>query len=54
LATRIPENAELKAFYAEACAGLEIMVPKHHLFSEEREVRVFLPAQMGQTEALLL
>ncbi|KAH8958490.1 hypothetical protein BDL97_06G027300 [Sphagnum fallax] len=54
LATRIPENAELKAFYAEACAGLEIMVPKHHVFSEEREVRVFLPPQMGQTEALLL
>jgi hypothetical protein len=54
LATRIPENAELKAFYAEACAGLEIMVPKHRGFSEEREVRVFLPPQLGQTEALLL
>lgn len=53
LATRIPGNADLKAFYAEACAGLEIMVPKHNVFSEEREVRVFLPPQMGQTETLL-
>jgi hypothetical protein len=54
LATRIPENADLKAFYVEACAGLEIMVPKHNVLSEEREVRVFLPPQMSQTEALLL
>ncbi|XP_024363376.1 uncharacterized protein [Physcomitrium patens] len=54
LATRIPENADLKAFYAEACAGLEIMVPKHNILSEEREVRVFLPPQMSHTEALLL
>eukprot|EP00249_Psilotum_nudum_P005996 c19381_g1_i1 orf=690-2186(+) len=54
LATRIPENAELEAFYVEASAGLEIMVPKYNLFSEEREVRVFLPPQVGQSEALLL
>ena len=54
LATRIPENAELKAFYVEASAGLEIMVPKHSLFSEEREVRVFLPPQLGNSEVLLL
>ncbi|KAJ7546367.1 hypothetical protein O6H91_08G037600 [Diphasiastrum complanatum] len=53
LETRIPENAELKAFYVEASAGLEIMVPKHMMFSEEREVRVFLPPQLGQTEAML-
>lgn len=49
LATRIPDNAELKAFYVEASAGLEIMVPKHTQFSEEREVRVFLPPQLGKT-----
>lgn len=54
LATRIPENAELKAFYVEASAGLEIMVPKHTHFSEEREVRVFLPPQLGKSEVLLL
>lgn len=48
LATTIPENAELKAFYVEASAGLEIMVPKHTLFSEEREVRVFLPPQLKE------
>ncbi|KAJ7524327.1 hypothetical protein O6H91_17G000800 [Diphasiastrum complanatum] len=49
LATRIPENAELKAFYVEASAGLEIMVPKHHNSSEEREVRVYLPPQLAQS-----
>eukprot|EP00250_Pteridium_aquilinum_P015141 c22405_g1_i1 orf=3-1037(+) len=48
LATRIPDNAELKAFYVEASAGLEIMVPKHTRFSEEREVRVFLPPQIAK------
>lgn len=47
LATRIPENAELEAYYVEAAAGLEIMVPKHHVFSGEREVRVFLRSQLG-------
>lgn len=52
LATRIPENAELKAFYIEAGAGLEIMVPKHHDTYEEREVRVFLPPQLGHCESL--
>ncbi|KAJ7525085.1 hypothetical protein O6H91_17G035700 [Diphasiastrum complanatum] len=53
LATRIPEDAELKAFYVEASAGLEIVVPKYHRISEEREVRVFLPPQLGQIEATL-
>lgn len=48
LATRIPDNAELKAVYVEASAGLEILVPKHTRFSEEREVRVFLPPQLGK------
>eukprot|EP01018_Ginkgo_biloba_P033159 Gb_13174 [translate_table: standard] len=54
LATRIPENAELEAYFVEAAAGLEIMVPKHHVFSEEREVRVFLRPQSGQNESLLI
>ncbi|KAH7287571.1 hypothetical protein KP509_32G063000 [Ceratopteris richardii] len=48
LATRIPDDAELKAFYVEASAGLEITVPKHTQVSEEREVRVFLPPQLGK------
>ncbi|EFJ05856.1 hypothetical protein SELMODRAFT_187227 [Selaginella moellendorffii] len=51
LATRIPDNAELKAYYVEAIAGLEIMVPKH-MFSEEREVLVLLPgSQVGHTDS---
>eukprot|EP01018_Ginkgo_biloba_P026823 Gb_28998 [translate_table: standard] len=50
LATMIPENAELEAYYVEACAGLEIMVPKHSVFSEEREVRVFLRPQLDPNE----
>lgn len=54
LVTRIPENAELKAFYVEASAGLEIMVPKYSHFSEERKVRVFLPPQLGKSEVLVL
>lgn len=53
LATRIPENAELQAYYVEAGAGLEIMVPKHHVLSEEHEVRVFLRPQLGPNELLL-
>eukprot|EP00250_Pteridium_aquilinum_P015162 c22421_g1_i1 orf=915-2282(+) len=52
LATRIPENAELQAFYVEAGAGLEILVPKHHDMYEEREVRVFLPPQLGHCDSL--
>ncbi|KAH7353057.1 hypothetical protein KP509_19G076900 [Ceratopteris richardii] len=54
LATRIPESAELKAFYVEESAGLEIMVPKHSHISEEREVRVFLPPQLEKGDVLLL
>eukprot|EP00252_Welwitschia_mirabilis_P009104 TRINITY_DN2141_c0_g1_i1.p1 TRINITY_DN2141_c0_g1~~TRINITY_DN2141_c0_g1_i1.p1 ORF type:complete len:520 (-),score=22.45 TRINITY_DN2141_c0_g1_i1:416-1975(-) len=44
LATRIPEDAELEAYCTEDYTGLEIMVPKHSVLSEEREVRVFLRA----------
>lgn len=54
LPTRIPDNAELKAFYVEESAGLEIMVPKHVHFSEEREVRVFLLPQLGKSGVQLL
>ncbi|KAI5069428.1 hypothetical protein GOP47_0015729 [Adiantum capillus-veneris] len=51
LATRIPENAELEAFYMEAGAGLEVFIPKHEEVSEEREVRVFLPPQYGHKDS---
>ncbi|PKU84290.1 uncharacterized protein LOC110097748 [Dendrobium catenatum] len=40
LATRIPEEAKLEAYYDETGAVLEIMVPKHRVGSEEHEVRV--------------
>ncbi|XP_020571753.1 uncharacterized protein LOC110018691 [Phalaenopsis equestris] len=40
LATRIPEDAQLEAYYDETGAVLEIMVPKHRAGSEEHEVRV--------------
>ncbi|MCO5554549.1 hypothetical protein L7F22_008079 [Adiantum nelumboides] len=52
LATRIPDTAELQAFYVEAGAGLEITVPKHLDTYEEREVRVFLPPQLEHCDSL--
>ncbi|PKA63164.1 hypothetical protein AXF42_Ash007960 [Apostasia shenzhenica] len=42
LATRIPEDAKLEAYYDETGAVLEIMVPKHGVGPEEHEVRVCL------------
>ena len=53
LTTRIPENAELEAYYLESGAGLEILVPKHNEFSEEREVHVFLPPQVAHKDSLI-
>ncbi|CAM0879403.1 unnamed protein product [Alopecurus aequalis] len=40
LATRIPENAKVEAYYNESSTGLEIMVPKHRVGPEEHEVQV--------------
>ncbi|KAG0466540.1 hypothetical protein HPP92_018120 [Vanilla planifolia] len=40
LATRIPDDAKLEAYYDETGAVLEIMVPKHRVGPEEHEVRV--------------
>ncbi|KAJ4816798.1 HSP20-like chaperones superfamily protein [Rhynchospora pubera] len=40
LATRIPEDAKLEAYYDETGTGLEIMVPKHRVGPEEHEVHV--------------
>ncbi|THU70076.1 hypothetical protein C4D60_Mb08t21240 [Musa balbisiana] len=42
LATRIPEDAKLEAYYDESGTVLEIMVPKHSAGPEEHEVRMGL------------
>uniref|UniRef100_A0A1D1YAX1 Putative translation initiation factor IF-2 n=1 Tax=Anthurium amnicola TaxID=1678845 RepID=A0A1D1YAX1_9ARAE len=42
LATRIPEDAKLEAYYDGTGTVLEIMVPKHRVEPEEHEVRVCL------------
>ena len=47
LPTRIPQDADVKAFFTDACGGVEILVPKEQI-QEEREVRVFLPLRKSQ------
>lgn len=54
LATRIPEDAKLEAYYDETGTVLEIMVPKHRVGPEEHEVRVCMrPPHFGNNELLL-
>ncbi|KAK9279741.1 hypothetical protein L1049_013423 [Liquidambar formosana] len=53
LPTRIPEDAKLEAYGDETGTGLEIMVPKHRVGSEEHEVRVCLRPHLGANELLL-
>ncbi|XP_008802765.2 uncharacterized protein LOC103716518 [Phoenix dactylifera] len=54
LATRIPEDAKLEAYYDETGAVLEIMVPKHRVGPEEHEVRVCLrPPHLGANNLML-
>ncbi|XP_043722242.1 uncharacterized protein LOC122669525 [Telopea speciosissima] len=53
LATRIPEDAKLEAYYDETGTVLEIMVPKHRVGPEEHEVRVCLRPHLGTNELLL-
>lgn len=54
LATRIPEDAKLEAYYDETGTVLEIMVPKHRVGPEEHEVHVCLrPPHLGTNELLL-
>nr|CAD1817621.1 unnamed protein product [Ananas comosus var. bracteatus] len=54
LATRIPEDAKLEAYYDESGAVLEIMVPKHSSGPEEHEVRVCMrPSQLGGSDLML-
>ncbi|RWW30809.1 hypothetical protein BHE74_00023638 [Ensete ventricosum] len=54
LPTRIPEDANLEAYYDETGALLEIMVPKHRVGPEEHEVRVCMrPPHLGANDLLL-
>lgn len=54
LATRIPEDAKLEAYYDETGTGLEIMVPKHRVGPEEHEVQVCMrPPHLGENDLLL-
>nr|WLQ69652.1 MYB protein [Zingiber officinale] len=55
LPTRIPEDAKLEAYYDEASALLEIMVPKHPVGPEEHEVHYYLhhEGELGATVKLL-
>lgn len=54
LATRIPEDAKLEAYYDETGAILEIIVPKHRVGQEEHEVRVCMrPPHLGANDLLL-
>ncbi|KAH7667833.1 HSP20-like chaperones domain-containing protein [Dioscorea alata] len=54
LATRIPEDAKLEAYYDETGTVLEIMVPKHSGGPEEHEVHVCMrPPHLGANELLL-
>ncbi|CAL9210043.1 unnamed protein product [Musa hybrid cultivar] len=54
LATRIPEDANLEAYYDETGTVLEIMIPKHRVGSEEHEVHVCMrPPHLGSNELLL-
>lgn len=53
LATRIPEDANLEAYYDETGTILEILVPKHRVGPEEHEVRVCLRPHLGANDLLL-
>ncbi|KEH42395.1 hypothetical protein MtrunA17_Chr1g0182671 [Medicago truncatula] len=53
LSTRIPEDANLEAYYDEPGSVLEIMVPKHRVGPEEHEVRVCLRPHLGGNDLML-
>ncbi|WOL16499.1 hypothetical protein Cni_G25286 [Canna indica] len=54
LATRIPEDANLEAYYDETGTVLEIMIPKHPNGPEEHEVHVCMrPPHLGSNDLLL-
>ncbi|WOL06922.1 hypothetical protein Cni_G15657 [Canna indica] len=54
LASRIPEDAKLEAYYDETGTVLEIMVPKHSAGPEEHEVHVCMrPPHLGANDIML-
>lgn len=54
LATRIPEDAKIEAYYDETRTVLEIMVPKHGVEPEEHEVHVSMrPPHLGTNDLML-
>ncbi|OWM64626.1 uncharacterized protein LOC116207365 [Punica granatum] len=53
LSTRIPEDANIEAYYDGPGSVLEIMVPKLHVGPEEHEVRVCLRPHLGVNDLML-
>ncbi|XP_044500786.1 uncharacterized protein LOC123221880 [Mangifera indica] len=53
LSTRIPEDANIEAYYDGPGSVLEIMVPKLRVGSEEHEVRVCLRPHLGGNDLML-
>ncbi|GAV69480.1 hypothetical protein CFOL_v3_12981 [Cephalotus follicularis] len=53
LTTRIPEDANIEAYYDGPGAVLEIMVPKLRVGPEEHEVRVCLRPHLGGNDLML-
>ncbi|RZC63709.1 hypothetical protein C5167_025473 [Papaver somniferum] len=53
LATRIPEDAKLEAYFDESGKALDMMVPKHRVDPEEHEVRVIQFKYTDTKESLL-
>lgn len=53
LSTRIPEDANIEAYYDGPGSVLEIMVPKLHVGPEEHEVRVCLRPHLGGNDLML-
>lgn len=53
LSTRIPEDANIEAYYDERGAALEIMVPKLRVGLEEHEVRVCLRPRLANSDLML-
>jgi HSP20 family molecular chaperone IbpA len=53
LSTRIPEDANIEAYYDGPGSVLEIMVPKLRVGPEEHEVRVCLRPHLGGNDLML-
>ncbi|CAL0316891.1 unnamed protein product [Lupinus luteus] len=53
LSTRIPEDANIEAYYDGPGSVLEIMVPKHRVGPEEHEVRVCLRPHLVGNDLML-